>query len=79
MGERILVTGVQVAWSYGDLDGDGYDEIVTMPGPDPDQPAHLRAWNVDGAAVAVMDLFDTDVYGDLGLVHGGTVAGGRLH
>ncbi len=52
MGERILVTGVQVAWSYGDLDGDGYDEIVTMPGPDPDQPAHLRAWNAGGAAVA---------------------------
>ncbi len=38
--------GVLVAG--GDLDGDGYDEIVTGAGPGPHYGAHVRGWNVDG-------------------------------
>ena len=68
-----------VTVSAADLDGDGIDEILTMPGPDPAWPAQLRSWNVDGGIVGAMDLFDIDAYPDLGLGHGGTVAGGRLH
>jgi len=37
--------GVNVA--AGDIDGDGYDEIVTGAGPGPIYGAHVRGWNVD--------------------------------
>ncbi len=69
--------GARVACT--DLDGDGVDEILTMPGPDPGQGPHLRAWNADGPSLSLMDLFDADAYGGLGLTHGGAVAGGRLY
>ncbi len=38
--------GVNV--SAGDIDGDGYDEIVTGPGPGTVYGPHVRGWNVDG-------------------------------
>ncbi len=38
--------GVNVA--AGDIDGDGYDEIVTGPGPGAVYGPHVRGWNVDG-------------------------------
>ena len=63
----------------GDLDGDGIDELLTMPGPDPDWPAHLRAWNVDGESVEMMTLFNEDCYTGLHLDHGGRLAAGDLH
>ncbi len=69
--------GARVACA--DLDGDGIDEILTMPGPDAGQVPQLRAWNTDGPSLTLMDLFDSDAYAGLGLTHGGTVAGGRLH
>ena len=38
--------GVNVA--CGDLDGDGFDEIVTGPGPGAVYGPHVRGWNIDG-------------------------------
>jgi len=44
--------GVNVA--SGDIDGDGYYEIVTGAGPGPIYGAHVRGWNVDGGAAAAI-------------------------
>ncbi len=44
--------GVKV--SAGDIDGDGFDEIVTGAGPGPIYGAHVRGWNVDGATAAAI-------------------------
>jgi len=38
--------GVIVA--CGDIDDDGFDEIITGPGPGPVFAPHVRAWNYDG-------------------------------
>jgi hypothetical protein len=62
----------------GDVDGDGIDEILTMPGPDTTQPAQVRGWNVDGGAATLIEGIDFSAYGDLGLMHGGSVDGCRI-
>jgi hypothetical protein len=36
----------------GDVDGDGFAEILTAPGPGEDFFAHIQGWNYDGAAVS---------------------------
>jgi hypothetical protein len=41
--------GVNIAG--GDIDGDGFDEIVTGPGPGEAFGAHVRGWDVDGGQV----------------------------
>ncbi len=66
--------GARVAMS--DLDGDGYDELLTVPGPDAGWPAQVKAWNVDGGTATAITSIDFDAYTDLGLMYGGAVAGG---
>ncbi len=58
--------GVNVA--AGDLDGDGFAEIVTGCGPGPTHEPGVRGWNVDGDSVSAMPgltftAYDTREYG----------------
>ncbi len=43
-----------VAVTCGDIDGDGFDEIVTAPGPSLAFPSHIRGWNYDGESLTPM-------------------------
>ncbi len=53
--------GVNVA--AGDIDGDGYDEILTGPGPGAVYGPHVRGWNVDGGAAAAIPGVSFLAYG----------------
>jgi len=53
--------GVNVA--AGDLDGDGFDEIVTGAGPGAIYGPHVRGWNVDGDAAVAMPSVSFLAYG----------------
>jgi hypothetical protein len=46
------VFGVNVA--AGDIDGDGFDEVVTGAGPGAVFGPHVRGWNLDGGAAAAI-------------------------
>jgi len=61
-----------------DVDSDGFDEILSMPGPDATQTALARCWNVDGGTAELITTIDFDAYGDMGLTHGGKIAGGNF-
>ncbi len=68
--------GVQLA--SADIHGDGIDEILTVPGPDPDEPALVLTWRMSNGTVIAVNRAEIDAYVDLGLNHGGTIAGGTL-
>jgi len=55
--------GVNV--SAGDIDGDGYDEIVTGPGPGAVYGPHVRGWNVDGGTATAIPGVSYFAYGTL--------------
>ena len=48
-----LKWGVNVA--AGDIDGDGFDEILTGPGPGSTFAAHVRGFNFDGVSMSAID------------------------
>lgn len=55
--------GVNV--SCGDIDSDGYDEIVTGAGPGAVYGPHVRGWNVDGGTAAAIPGVNFFAYGTL--------------
>jgi hypothetical protein len=66
--------GVNV--TAGDLDDDGYDEIVTAPGPGQVFGPHVRGWNVDGGAASAMPGVSFFAYGTR--LYGASAACGDL-
>jgi len=55
--------GVNVA--AGDIDGDGFDEIITGPGPGTVYGPHVRGWNVDGGSATAIRGISYFAYGTL--------------
>jgi len=55
--------GVNVA--CGDIDGDGYDEIISGAGPGRAFASHVRAWNVDGGSVTSIPAINFFAFDDL--------------
>jgi len=53
--------GVNVA--CGDIDGDGFDELVTGAGPGSVYGPHVRGWDYDGTAVAAIPAVSFMAYG----------------
>ncbi len=65
--------GVRV--SAGDLDRDGRDEILTVPGPDPSMGCLVRAFRLEGGAVVPVEGVDFLAFALEEALHGGSIAG----
>jgi hypothetical protein len=64
--------------SSGEVDSDGKEEILTMPGPGPSYVAHARGWNLDDGTVTKIETIDFRAY-DKWMKYGGKIAGGNLN
>jgi hypothetical protein len=58
-----------------DYDGDGREEMIVAPGPDPDAPPQIKVFGYDGSTVSL--LFSFGAY-DEAVTHGANAAGGSL-
>jgi len=58
-----LVRGYGLVSAAGDLDGDGYDEIITGPGPGPYHPATVLVLDEQGERHAAFQAYGTPRYG----------------
>ena len=69
-------------WTYGvkvtceDLDFDGFDEIITGPGPGPGEPTLVRGWNYYGGVLELMAGTDFFAFDEATVFYGVNVAGG---
>jgi len=68
--------GVKVA--CGDIDGDGFDEILTAPGPEPDARPFIRGWNVDNGPATSMPNVSFFSYTGSVSFFGGEVSAGDV-
>ncbi|MFN7975862.1 MAG: hypothetical protein U0166_26580 [Acidobacteriota bacterium] len=64
-----------VVHAAADLERDGYDEIVTAPGPGSSFGPQVRGFNVDGGAVSAMKI---NFFAFTGVSYGANVAGGDV-
>jgi len=60
-----LVDGYGLVSAAGDLDGDGYDEMITGPGPGPYHPALVMVLHHTGERLASFSAYGTPRYGVL--------------
>jgi len=58
-----------------DFDGDGREDMLVAPGPDPDAPPQVKAFGYDGSTVSL--LFSFGAY-DAVVTHGANAVGGSL-
>lgn len=68
--------GVVVA--CGNIDNDGYDEILTTPGPLADNPPWLKSWNYDGDAISLAESKSFMVFEEGDFVAGANIALGNF-
>jgi len=60
-----LVEGYGLVSAAGDLDGDGYQELITGPGPGPAHPALVHLLDNEGERLASFQAYGTPRYGVL--------------
>ena len=72
-----LTSGYGVVVAAWDLDEDGLDEIITMPGAGSEHTAWLQAYRRNGLIMELVSEYSFTAY-DSWMTHGGTVAGGHF-
>jgi len=63
----------------GDADNDRVAEILTAPGPHPDNPAYVKTWNYDGDELTLVPGKSFLVFEEGGYVAGARIALGNLY